>query len=287
MNIKPQQLEKMQSAQGFITALDQSGGSTPKALENHGIAGDAWSSDKAMFDLVNQMRTRMITSPSFDGQRILGAILFEDIMNWTIEGKPAADYLWDVKNVVPFLKVDKGLAPEDNGAQVMKPMPDLGSLLTKAVSNSIFGIKMRSFIKHANVNGVHAIVRQQFEIAQQIIAAGLVPIIEPEMDIHCPDKAEAEKLLKAAILAELDELAPDQWVMLKLSLPEVDNFYSDCLKHPNVLRVVALSGGCSRKEADAVLTRNNGVIADFSSALWDGLNVHQSDSAFDSMLTLR
>jgi len=274
----------MQSAPGFITALDQSGGSTPKALENYGISSDAWSSEKEMFDLVHKMRTRMITSPAYNGDRILGAILFEDTMNRTIEGKPSANYLWDVKNVVPFLKVDKGLAQERDDVQMMNPIPDLDTLLDQALSNHIFGTKMRSFIKRANALGIRTLVAQQFEIARQIIAKGLVPIIEPEVDIHSPEKGEAESLLKAAILDELDRLQPDQLVMLKLTLPEEDNFYKACIAHENVLKVVALSGGYSRDEAIAKLVRNNGVIASFSRALWEGLNVKQSDGAFDLML---
>ena len=279
-----EQFQKMKSTSGFITALDQSGGSTPKALENYGISSDAWPSDKEMFDLVHQMRTRMITSPVYTGDRILAAILFEDTMDRTIGGQPTSNYLWDVKKVVPFLKVDKGLAAEENGVQIMKPMPDLDALLTKTVSYDVFGTKMRSLIKEANSVGIDAIVHQQFEIAQEIIAKGLVPIIEPEIDIHCPQKAEAEGLLKAALLAKLDALAPDQWVMLKLTLPEADNFYADCIAHPNVLRVVALSGGYSQDVANAKLTKNSGVIASFSRALWEGLTVEQSDGAFDLML---
>lgn len=284
MNTDQQQLEKMKTALGFITALDQSGGSTPKALENYGISSDAWSNDKEMFDLVHQMRTRMISSPVYTGEKILGAILFEDTMDRTIEGVPSSNYLWDVKNVVPFLKVDKGLAAEENGVQVMNPMPDLDALLTKAVSNAVFGTKMRSLVKQANSAGINAVAAQQFQIAQQIMAKGLVPIIEPEIDIHCPEKAKAEGLLKGALLAKLDTLASDQFVMLKLTLPEADNFYADCIVHPNVLKVVALSGGYSRDMADAKLTKNSGVIASFSRALWEGLTVQQSDGEFDLTL---
>lgn len=283
MNNNQQQLQKIRKATGFIAALDQSGGSTPKALKLYGIGEDAWSSDEEMFDMVHQMRTRMITSSVFNGQRILGAILFEDTMERTIEGQPTANYLWDVKNIVPFLKVDKGLAEEQNGAQIMKPMPDLDSLLARAISKDIFGTKMRSLIKQADTDGVDAVVKQQFKIGRQIIAAGLVPIIEPEIDIHCPNKAEAENLLKKAILKELNMLSPDELVMLKITLPEVDNLYTDFLAHPNVVRVVALSGGYSREEANARLTRNNGIIASFSRALSEGLNVQQSDEAFDAM----
>ena len=284
MSRNEQQLQKMRTAAGFIAALDQSGGSTPKALGIYGIGEDAWSSDEEMFDIVHQMRTRMITTPAFNGQRILGAILFENTMDRTIEGQPTANYLWDVKNVVPFLKVDKGLAEEQDGVQVMKPMPDLDALLARAGSKDIFGTKMRSVIKQANADGVAAVVRQQFEIGRQIVAAGLVPIIEPEIDIHCPDKAEAEDLLKPALLDALNALAPDQLVMLKLTLPEVDNHYADCIAHPNVVRVVALSGGYSREEANTRLARNNGMVASFSRALSEGLSVQQSDDEFDAMM---
>jgi fructose-bisphosphate aldolase class I len=279
-----QQSKKMRATAWFIAALDQSGGSTPKALEIYGIGEDAWSSDEEMFDIVHQMRSRIITSPVFNGQRILGAILFENTMDRTIEGQPTASYLWDVKNVVPFLKVDKGLAEEQDGAQVMKPMPDLDSLLARARSKDVFGTKMRSVIKQANADGVGAVVRQQFEVGRQIIAAGLVPIIEPEIDIHCPDKAEAEDLLRTALLDELNSLASDQLVMLKLTLPEVENHYADCIAHPNVVRVVALSGGYSREEANARLARNSGLIASFSRALSEGLNAQQSEEEFDAML---
>jgi fructose-bisphosphate aldolase class I len=284
VSINEQQLEKMRTAAGFIAALDQSGGSTPKALGIYGIGEDAWSSDAEMFELVHQMRSRIITSAAFNGQRILGAILFENTMDRTIEGQPTASYLWDVKNVVPILKVDKGLADERDGAQLMKPMPDLDALLARAKSKDIFGTKMRSVIKQANTDGVSAVVRQQFEVARQIVAAGLVPIIEPEIDIHCPDKAEAERLLHTAVLDELNALAADQLVMLKLTLPESDNLYADCIAHPNVVRVVALSGGYSREEANARLARNNGMVASFSRALSEGLNAQQSGDEFDAML---
>ena len=284
MSRNEQQLQKMKHATGFITALDQSGGSTPKALENYGIAKEAYSGDKEMFDLVHHMRTRMITSPVYNDQRILGAILFEDTMDRTIEGQPTAYYLWDVKNVIPFLKVDKGLAAENNDVQTMKPMPDLDALLTKAVSNDIFGTKMRSLIKDANREGIDTVVHQQFEIAQKIMAHGLVPMIEPEIDIHSPNKGDAEILLKKALLTKLDALQTEQSVMLKLTLPEVDNFYADCISHPNVLKVVALSGGYSQEEADAKLAKNSGVIASFSRALWEGLSVQQSDGKFDLTL---
>ena len=278
------QLEKVKNAPGFIAALDQSGGSTPKALALYGVSSDAWSNDEEMFDVVHQMRTRIITSPSFGGDRILGAILFENTMDRQIEGQPTASYLWNVKNIAPFLKVDKGLADEVDGAQVMKPMPNLAELLEKAKANGIFGTKMRSVIKQANAAGVKAVVDQQFEIARQIIAAGLVPIIEPEVDIHCPDKAAAEDLLHAAIIEHLNKLKPDQLVMLKLTLPEKDNLYSDCIAHPNVVRVVALSGGYSRDEANARLARNNGMVASFSRALSEGLSAQQTAEEFDAML---
>ena len=279
-----QQLEKMRSAAGFIAALDQSGGSTPKALGLYGIGEDAWSSDQQMFDLVHQMRSRIITSPAFNGQRILGAILFENTMDREIEGQPTATFLWEVKNVVPILKVDKGLAEEQDGAQLMKPMPGLDALLTKAGAKGIFGTKMRSVIKQANTDGVSAVVRQQFDVGRRIVVAGLVPIIEPEIDIHCPDKAEAEDLLKTALLSELDALSPDQLVMLKLTPPEVDNHYADCISHPNIVRVVALSGGYSREEANARLARNHGLVASFSRALSEGLSAQQSDEQFNAML---
>jgi fructose-bisphosphate aldolase class I len=279
-----QQLEKVRTKPGFIAALDQSGGSTPKALGLYGIEENAWSNDDEMFAIVHEMRTRIITSPAFSGNRILGAILFENTMDREIEGQPTARYLWNEKNVVPFLKVDKGLADVENGAQVMKPMPDLDSLLGKARANGVFGTKMRSVIKEANPAGVDAVVSQQFKIGRQIVAAGLVPIIEPEVDINCPDKAEAEDLLHAAIMRELDSLGEDQLVMLKLTLPEKDNLYADCIAHPNVLRVVALSGGYSREEANERLARQNGMVASFSRALSEGLKAQQSDEEFNAML---
>ena len=278
------QLEKIRDRDGFIAALDQSGGSTPKALRLYGIGEDAWSGDDEMFSIVHGMRTRIVTSPSFDGGRILGAILFENTMDREIEGKPSARYLWEEKNVVPFLKVDKGLAPEENGAQVMKPMPELDALLARAKENGVFGTKMRSVIKLANPDGVKAVVDQQFEIGRRIVEAGLVPIIEPEIDIHSPEKAQAEALLKDAMLAHLDALEPEQKVMLKLTLPERENFYAECVNHPSVLRVAALSGGYTREEANARMTRNHGVIASFSRALTEGLTAQQSDDEFDAML---
>jgi fructose-bisphosphate aldolase class I len=279
-----QQLRKMKTQPGFIAALDQSGGSTPKALRLYGISDDAWSNDDEMFAIVHQMRTRIITSPSFTGERILGAILFENTMDRDIEGQSAADYLWNVKRVVPILKVDKGLAAEKNGVQLMKPMPGLAALLDKAKAKRMFGTKMRSVIKLANAAGIKDIVSQQFEAAGLIIAAGLVPIIEPEVDIHCPEKFAAEKLLKAAIIEGLDELSAGKLVMLKLTLPEIDDFYADCRSHPNVLRVVALSGGYTRDEANERLRRNHGIVASFSRALVEGLSVLQSDAEFDALL---
>ena len=278
------QRKKIQSAPGFIAALDQSGGSTPKALRLYGINEDAWSNDEEMFTIVHEMRTRIITSPAFSGDRILAAILFENTMDREIEGQPTADYLWNVKNVVPILKVDKGLAEEADGVQLMKPIPGLDALLAKAKSKGIFGTKMRSVVKQASASGIKAIVAQQFEIGRQIVAAGLVPIIEPEVDIHCPDKAAAEDVLKAEMLAELDALGPDQVVMLKLTLPDADNFYAECVNHANVLKVVALSGGYTRADANARLARNQGVVASFSRALSEGLSAQQSDEAFNAML---
>src|SRR5215831_4680268 len=279
-----QQLQKMQTQPGFIAALDQSGGSTPNALRLYGITEGAWSTEEEMFALVHQMRTRLITSPSFTGARILAAILFENTMDRAIAGQPTADYLWHVKRVVPFLKVDQGLAAEKEGVQLMKPMPELAALLAKAKAKGIFGTKMRSFIKHANATGIKDIVRQQFAVAEQISAAGLVPIIEPEVDIHCPDKAKAEEVLKAALLEELNALPGEQLVMLKLTLPEHDDFYAACVRHPNVVRVVALSGGYTREEANRRLRRNHGIVASFSRALVEGLTAQQSDAEFNARL---
>lgn len=284
MSIYDQQLHKMKTQNGFIAALDQSGGSTPKALGLYGVTEDAWSNDEEMFSVVHDMRTRIMTSPSFTGERILAAILFENTMDREVQGRPTADYLWDEKNVVPILKVDKGLADEAGGVQLMNPMPELGALLDKAKSKGIFGTKMRSVIKQAEAEGIKAIVAQQFEIGRQICDAGLVPIIEPEVDIHCPDKADAEALLKSAIMDELNQLAADQLVMLKLTLPEEDNLYKDAIEHANVVRVVALSGGYSREEANDRLARNNGMVASFSRALSEGLKAQQSESEFDAML---
>jgi len=279
-----QQLQKMKTQAGFIAALDQSGGSTPKALSLYGIHEDAWSNDEEMFAIVHQMRTRIVTSPSFTGERILGAILFENTMDRTIEGESSADYLWNVKQVVPFLKVDKGLADEHDGVQMMKPMPDLAELLDKAKASRIFGTKMRSVIKQANATGIGNIVDQQFEVARQINAAGLVPIIEPEVDINCPEKAKAEALLKPGILGQLDRLSSGQPVMLKLTPPEQDDFYSELVEHPSVVRVVALSGGYSREVANDRLRRNHGVVASFSRALVEQLTAQQSDAEFDAVL---
>ena len=279
-----QQLEKIRGGKGFIAALDQSGGSTPKALGLYGVTEDAWSNDDEMFAVVHEMRTRIIKSPAFNGDRILGAILFENTMDREIDGKPTADFLWENKQVVPFLKVDKGLAEENDGVQLMKPMPELDALLKKANSKNIFGTKMRSVIKQASASGIKAVVQQQFEIGKQIIAANLVPIIEPEVDIHCPDKAQAEAMLRDEIMQQLDQLGPDQLVMLKLTLPEEDNFYRPCVDHANVVKVVALSGGYSREESNARLARNNGVIASFSRALAEGLTAQQSDEAFNKMI---
>ena len=279
-----EQLQKIRTQDGFIAALDQSGGSTPKALLLYGVGENDYSGDDEMFAAVHAMRTRIVTSPSFNGERVLGAILFENTMDRDIDGKASASYLWDVKNVVPFLKVDKGLADEDDGVQVMKPMPDLDALLARAAGKGVFGTKMRSVIKLANEKGINAVVDQQFEVGRQILAAGLVPIIEPEVDINSPEKAQAETLLKSAMLAQLDKLSADQQVMLKLTLPEQDNFYAECVKHPNVLKVVALSGGYSREEANARMSRNNGVVASFSRALTEGLTAQQSDNEFNSAL---
>jgi fructose-bisphosphate aldolase class I len=284
VGLNEQQLEKMKSHPGFIAALDQSGGSTPKALALYGIKEGAWSNEDEMFAIVHQMRTRMITSPSLTGERIIGAILFENTMDRDIEGQPTADYLWNVKRVVPFLKVDKGLATEKDGVQMMKPMPALTALLEKAKAKRIFGTKMRSVIKQASEAGIKDIVNQQFELAAQIIAAELLPIVEPEVDIHCPEKAKAEGLLKAAILEKLNQLPQGQLVMLKLTLPEQDNFYDDFVKHPKVLRVVALSGGYSREEANSRLRRNHGVVASFSRALAEGLSAQQSAAEFNATL---
>ena len=279
-----QQLEKISNAKGFIAALDQSGGSTPKALRLYGVAEDTWSSEAEMFDLVHEMRARIVTSPSFDGDRILGAILFEATMDREVAGKPTAEFLWQEKQVVPFLKVDKGLADEADGVQLMKPMPELDGLLARAREKGVFGTKMRSVIKQANGEGIAAVVAQQFEIAKRILEAGLVPIVEPEVDIHCPDKARAESALKAEILIALDDLDPGQQIMLKLTLPEQDNYYADLISHASVLRVVALSGGYTREEANRRLAAQNGMTASFSRALTEGLSIQQSQAEFDAAL---
>jgi fructose-bisphosphate aldolase class I len=284
MSTFDQQLQKMRTQPGFIAALDQSGGSTPSALRMYGIKEGAWSTEDEMFALVHQMRARVITSPSFTGERIIGAILFENTMDRDIAGQPTADYLWNVKHVVPFLKVDKGLEAETDGVQLMKPMPALAALLDKAKSKRIFGTKMRSFIKKADQAGIKSIVRQQFDLAGQILSAGLVPIVEPEVDIRCPEKSKAEALLKAAILEKLNALPASQQVMLKLTLPEQADFYLECVRHPKVVRVVALSGGYTREEANDRLRRNHGIVASFSRALLGGLSAQQTDAEFNTVL---
>ena len=278
------QLETMRTHPGFIAALDQSGGSTPGALRAYGIKEDAWSSEAQMYDLVHQMRTRIMSSPVFTGARILGAILFENTIDRDIDGKPTADYLWNTKRVVPLLKVDKGLAAESHGVQLMQPMPELAALLDKANAKRIFGTKMRSFIKQADSTGIKDVVSQQFEVARQIIAAGLVPIIEPEVDIHCPDKGKAEDLLRTAIREQLNTLLLGQLVMLKLTLPEEDDLYTEFVGHSKVVRVVALSGGYTRDEGNARLRKNHGVVASFSRALVEGLSAKQSDAEFNALL---
>lgn len=279
-----EQLKKVQSGDGFIAALDQSGGSTPKALRLYGVTEDEYTGDEEMFNKVHEMRTRIVSSPSFTGDKVLGAILFEMTMDREFNGKPAAEYLWETKQVVPFLKVDKGLADEENGVQIMKPMPELDALLTRAVAKGIFGTKMRSVIKSASASGIEAVVAQQFEVGKQILGHGLIPIIEPEVDINAADKAECEELLKAAILTHLDALEGDQKVMLKLTIPTVADFYADVIKHDRVVRVVALSGGYSREDANDKLAQNPGLIASFSRALSEGLSAKQSDEDFDATL---
>ncbi len=283
MSIHTEQQEAIRDRKGFIAALDQSGGSTPKALRLYGVKEDAWSSDAKMFDLVHAMRTRIITSPAFTKDRILGTILFENTLNREVEGQGSASYLWHVKKVVPFLKVDKGLEDEQDGAQVMKPMPQLDALLAHGKAMGVFGTKMRSVIKQANQTGIEAVVRQQFDAAARILAAGLTPIVEPEVDIHCPQKADAEARLKDAIMERLDALNGHQ-VILKLTLPEMDNLYADFVEHPNVLRVAALSGGYSRKKSNARLRRQTGMTASFSRALTEGLSNRQSDAEFNNAL---
>ena len=279
-----QQAAKIRSQPGFIAALDQSGGSTPKALKLYGVAENSYSGETAMMDLVHKMRTRIVSSPAFTGERIAGAILFEATMDRDFGGKPAADFLWNDKKVVPFLKIDKGLADEVNGVQLMKPMPTLDDLLKKAKSKGIFGTKERSVIKQTNAEGIKAVVKQQFEIAAQVLGHGLVPIVEPEVDINAPDKAGAEKILKSELIAALDKLPANQQVMLKLTIPEVDNFYAELVKHPRVLKVVALSGGYARDEANKRLAKQNGMIASFSRALTEGLTAQQSDAEFNGAL---
>ena len=282
--VNQQQLTQMRTGKGFIAALDQSGGSTPKALKLYGVDETAYSNEDEMFNVIHAMRSRMVMSPAFTGERVLAAILFEGTMDRSIEGVGSAEYLWSRKQVIAILKVDKGLADEADGVQLMKPMPELDALLAKARTNGIFGTKMRSVIKVANAKGVSEVVAQQFVVGRQILAAGLVPIIEPEVDINSPSKREAEVLLKAALLKLLDAQPADQPVMLKLTLPEQDNFYLDLVKHPSVLRVVALSGGYSRDDANTKLSKNNGVIASFSRALTEGLSAQQSDTAFNAAL---
>jgi fructose-bisphosphate aldolase class I len=277
-------MQKLKTQPGFVAALDQSGGSTPHALALYGIRDHAWKDDDEMFDLVHQMRARLITSPGFTGERILGAILFEDTMNRDIDGQPTADYLWNVKRIVPLLKVDKGLQPEKDGVQLLKPMPELAALLDTGKSKHVFGTKMRSVIQRANPAGIKNVVRQQFEVAGRIIDAGLVPIIEPEVDIHCPQKAGAEALLREALLERLNGLPAGQQVLLKLTLPEQADFYAECVRHPRVVRVLALSGGYTQEEADARLRNNHGVVASFSRALMEGLSAQQTDAEFHATL---
>ena len=282
--MNPAQLDKARNSDGFIAALDQSGGSTPKALKLYGIDASEYSGDAEMFDLMHAMRSRIITSPSFDGKRILGAILFEMTMDREIQGKATAEYLWNEKGIIPFLKIDKGIEEAADGVQLMKPMPGLDDLLARGARKGIFGTKERSVIQLANEKGVRAIAQQQFEVGKQVIKAGLVPILEPEIDIKSPEKAKAEELLKAALLEGLEALGDDQQVIFKLTLPETDGFYQELVDHPKVVRVVALSGGYSRDDANAKLSRNPGVIASFSRALTEGLTAQQTDAEFDAAL---
>jgi fructose-bisphosphate aldolase class I len=284
MAVNPEQLQRMRTGKGFIAALDQSGGSTPKALKLYGIDESEYSGEAQMFDLMHAMRTRMIKSKAFNGDRVLGAILFEGTMDRDIDGLGSAQFLWTQKQVVPFLKVDKGLADEHNGVQTMKPMPDLDALLQRGVAKGIFGTKMRSVIKLANKSGIESVVKQQFEVGRQIISHGLVPIIEPEVDIKSPQKKDAEELLRSAILTELAHQPTSQPVMLKLTIPSTANFYAELIKHPSVVRVVALSGGYSRDDANRMLSENHGMIASFSRALSEGLSAKQSEAEFDAML---
>ena len=279
-----QYLKKIEENDGFIAALDQSGGSTPKALRLYGVGESEYSNDREMFDKIHEMRSRIVTSPSFSGDRILGAILFEKTMNLEISGKGSAQYLWQEKQVVPFLKVDKGLDEENNGVQLMKPIPGLEELLRQAIKKEVFGTKMRSVIKNANENGVAAIVKQQFEIAKMIIAAELVPIIEPEIDIHCETKSEAEQMLLKHLMDNIEQLVSDQKVMLKLTIPNENNLFTPCINHPSVVKVFALSGGYTREEANGLLARNSGMVASFSRALTEGLSAQQSDEEFNLML---
>ena len=279
-----EQATRMTEARGFIAALDQSGGSTPKALRAYGIQDDEYSSDAEMFDLVHAMRSRLITSPSFTSEKVLAAILFEMTMDREIEGIPTAQYLWEKKGIVPLLKIDKGLADEENDVQVMKPMPELDKLLDRGVEKGIFGTKERSVINAANAEGIQAVVDQQFEIGKQVLAKGMVPILEPEVTISIDDKKEAEELLKAALLKGLDDIPEGQQVMIKVSIPTVDNFYEDLINHPKVMRVVALSGGYERDDANERLSRNKGLIASFSRALLEGLTADQSQEEFDNTL---
>ena len=285
MRKSQEQQDRIEGDPGFLAALDQSGGSTPKALRLYGVDESAWSDDDEMFSIVHAMRSRIVTSPSFTGTRILGAILFENTMDREIEGRPSARHLWEAKRIVPFLKIDKGLAQEADGCQLMKPIPGLDDLLSRArEKNDIFGTKMRSFIKIANPTGIKAVVDQQFEIARRVLAADLTPIIEPEIDIRSPDKAVAEVLLRKELLSCLDGLGSGKRVMLKLTLPDIDDFYTPYVNHPNVLKVAALSGGYTRAEANARLARNRGMVASFSRALTEGLNINQSEADFDAML---
>jgi fructose-bisphosphate aldolase, class I len=284
MSVKEQWLEKINTQPGFIAALDQSGGSTPKALKLYGIDEQAYSNDEEMFSLVHAMRARIITSPSFNGDRILGAILFENTIDRDIEGMPTPQFLWEKKKVVPFLKVDKGLADEANGVQLMKPIPNLDDILEKGKAKGCFGTKMRSVIKMANPKGIAAVVAQQFELGKKILAAGLVPIIEPEVDINSPEKKEAEVILKPELMSHLNQLGENELVMLKLTLPEEANYYADCISHPKCIKVVALSGGYSRDEANRRLSENNSMVASFSRALTEGLQAQQTDDEFNSML---
>lgn len=282
MNAK--QFEQMKSGKGFIAALDQSGGSTPKALKLYGVSEDQYSSESEMFDLVHQMRTRIIKSPSFTSNRVIGVILFEMTMDRQIDGKGSAEFLWENKGIVPFLKIDNGLEAEVDGVQLMKPIPELDERLAKANSHGVFGTKERSVIKLANESGIKKVVDQQFELGKKVLAAGLVPIIEPEVDINSPEKAKAEEILKKEISANLDQLAADQNVMLKLTLPETPGFFDELVAHPRVVRVVALSGGYSREDANNKLAQNKGVIASFSRALSEGLSAQQSETEFDATL---